>query len=760
MTEDLKVKVQKLSEIISVSPVGIAIYDRFGQCISANDSLARIIGATKQQMLQQNYNRIESWKQSGLLDMAMKAVGSKSAMHHEVVSVSSFGKEVFLDCHIVPLGDTDLLFMAQDITDRKQADINFKASLQMADDIVRHIPFGILIYQFVAPDKLYLKSGNSEAEKMTGRKLADMVGMELKDSWEGAEEIGLAKSYLDVMLTGKNYETDEIFYKDKKLAAFFRVCAFPLPNDLLAITFENITEKKLAEKELHRAKAYSEKLIESANAMIVVLDNKGRVQRFNKAAEEITGYQCQELLGRNWFKILVPKDAYPDAWEAFTQPTHEKFPRVFENPIMTKAGRERFISWRNTALFEDGLFVGSISYGIDVTERKQLESQLLQTQKMEAIGQLTGGIAHDFNNMLSVILGHAELLKSSLPPGDPLLKSVLEIENAGLHSRDITRQLLAFSRKQIIAPKTTNLNKSIAIIKKTLTNLIGENIDLRFLLQKNLWTVRIDPSQVDQILFNLSANARDAMPDGGTLAIETSNIDIDEAFCALQAECLPGQYVLLSVTDDGVGMDKEMLLHVFEPFYTTKGLEKGTGLGLATVYGITRQNGGFITIHSDPGKGTTFNVYIPKLMDEVQEDTVEEKSPIEFHPATVLLVEDDDMVRRMTAEILKEIGYSVLIVDTPTEALALFEKNDTPIDLLITDVIMPQMSGTELVSKINKLKPEVKVLYMSGHTENIIVRQGILKEGIHFVQKPFSMSDLAKKVRETIEDQYDQRKLF
>jgi CheY-like chemotaxis protein len=289
-------------------------------------------------------------------------------------------------------------------------------------------------------------------------------------------------------------------------------------------------------------------------------------------------------------------------------------------------------------------------------------------------------------------------------------------------------------------------------IKKTLARLIGENIDLRFFPQRNLWNVRIDPTQVDQILFNLAVNARDAMPDGGALTIETSNVDLDEVYCALNMECRPGHYVLLSVADNGVGMDKETLSHVFEPFYTTKELGKGTGLGLATVYGITKQNGGFINIYSEPGKGTAFRIYIPRLMDEVEKEKVVEETPPEFHPATVLLVEDDDMVRRMTAAILIKIGYSVVLAESPMEALAVVEKEATPIDLLITDVVMPKMSGTELASKINKIKPEIKVLFMSGYTENVIVHQGALKEGIHFVQKPFSMNDFAKKVRETIED--------
>ena len=485
------------------------------------------------------------------------------------------------------------------------------------------------------------------------------------------------------------------------------------------------------------------------------MSDNGRFIYVNELACRSLGYTREELLQKSGFDIdpdFTPEKCYA----CFKQIRRDRFITI-ETTHQRKDGSRFPVEITANYVEFDGKEY-SCTYARDITARKnseeekaKLEMQLLQAQKMESVGRLAGGVAHDFNNMLSVILGHAELLRSSLPPGDPLLKSVLEIENAGIHSRDITRQLLAFSRKQIIAPKTTNLNKLIVNIKKTLAKLIGENIDLRFFPQQDLWNVRIDPTQVDQILFNLAANARDAMPEGGALVIETSNVDLDEVYCSLHVECRPGQYVVLSVTDYGVGMDKETLSHVFEPFWTTKEMGKGTGLGLATVYGITRQNGGLVTAYSESGKGTTFSIHIPRLMDEVQEETIVEIAPLEFHPATVLLVEDDDMVRRMTDAILRKIGYSVVLAESPMEALAVFEKEASSIDLVITDVIMPQMSGTELVAKISKIKPEVRVLFMSGYTENVIVRQGVLKEGIHFVQKPFSMKDFARKVREAID---------
>ncbi len=396
----------------------------------------------------------------------------------------------------------------------------------------------------------------------------------------------------------------------------------------------------------------------------------------------------------------------------------------------------------------------------DITERKlaaaekeRLESQLRQAQKMESVGRLAGGVAHDFNNMLSVILGYAELTKSKLPDGHPLVNYLSEIEKAGIYSRDITRQLLTFSRKQIIEPMLVNLNDRITGTKKTLARLIGEDIDLRFYPKTDLDMVRIDVSQFDQILMNLAVNSRDALPDGGKLTIETSHVTLDEAYCRKHLGFILGDYVMLAVSDNGTGMDRETLSHLFEPFYTTKEVGKGTGLGLATVYGIVKQNNGFINVYSEPGQGTSFKIYFPRISEEEKEESGKARKPeVTTGTGTILLVEDDAMVRGMTAEILEEIGYTVLIADNPRKALLLCENRDTCIDLLITDVVMPDMKGTELRDRIESLRPGTKVLFMSGYTTNSIVHHGVLEEGVNFIQKPFTIQDLAAKVRHVIGD--------
>jgi PAS domain S-box-containing protein len=643
-------------------------------------------------------------------------------------------------------------YVAEDITERQRAEEVIHQSEKQFKTLFMSMSDGFYLSETLFDDNgnpcdyRYVEV-NPKFEQIMGLSRDQIIGKRYKELVP-VDTTRWLDVYCTVARTGTplTYE----FYSNE-YQMYFETYSYQPTKGQVSVFVRNITERKRAETALQQAKDYAEKLVESANAMIMVLDAEGKVQVFNKAAEEITGYTRQELLGRDWFEVLVPKDKYQNVWDAFQKSAKEGLPASFENPILTKAGLERFILWRNTEVLQDGVFVGSISYGIDITRRKQLEKQLLQSQKMEAIGQLAGGVAHDFNNMLSVILGHSELIKSGLPADHPLLENILEIEKAGFHSKDITRQLLAFSRKQIIAPKTINLNQLITNTRKTLLQLIGENIDLRFIPEQDLWKVRFDPSQVDQILINLAVNARDVMPYEGKLTIETSNIYLDEIYCGSHSECRPGHYVLLMVSDDGAGMDKETLSHVFEPFFTTKDVGKGTGLGLATVYGIVKQNGGFVNVYSEPEKGTTFKIYIPRIMDEVEEKRIK-KTPMKSHSGTILLVEDDDMVRKMTASILERIGYSVVTAEAPLEALELIEKGDTPIELLITDVVMPQMNGTDLYEKIKMIKPGINVLFMSGYTENVIVRNGVLKEDVHFVQKPFSMNVFAQKVRDAMEN--------
>jgi two-component system cell cycle sensor histidine kinase/response regulator CckA len=519
-----------------------------------------------------------------------------------------------------------------------------------------------------------------------------------------------------------------------------------------------ISERKRAEEALRESEAKYRRLHETMMDAFVRIDMAGNIREANRAYQVLLGYSEGELLQKTYENLTPEKWHALEAGIIAEEVLVNGHSRVYEKEYRRKDGTIFPVELRTFLLRDDiGQPIGMWAIVHDITERKRveeekarLESQLRQAQKMESVGRLAGGVAHDFNNMLSVILGYAELIKSRLPVGDPHLKDVLAIEKAAGHSRDITRQLLAFSRKQIIEPRLMDLNDQITSSQNTLFQLIGEDIDLSFYPEKDLQRIHFDPTQVDQILVNLVVNARDAMPDGGRLTIETANIRLDADYCLKHLGFKPGDYVLLAVSDDGVGMDKELQSHLFEPFFTTKEVGEGTGLGLATVYGMVKQNGGFINVYSEPGQGTTFKIYIPSVGEEKIRTEEIEEAEVAYGSGKVLLVEDEEMVREIAKEILVEIGYTVLVAETPQEALSLCENKDTHIDLLLTDVVMPGMSGVELKKKIEVIRPGIKVLFMSGYTSNVIANRGVLEKGVHFIQKPFRMKDLARKVREAI----------
>jgi CheY-like chemotaxis protein len=372
---------------------------------------------------------------------------------------------------------------------------------------------------------------------------------------------------------------------------------------------------------------------------------------------------------------------------------------------------------------------------------------------MEAIGTLAGGVAHDFNNMLGAIIGYAELALITVDPSDPMHTSFKKILDVAHRSSELTRQLLAFARKEIIEPKVIDINKSIDKLLIMLQRLIGENIELAWRPGEGPLNVVLDPSQLDQILANLCVNARDAIEYIGKISITTDSHVFDEQTCSFHPDCIPGAYVSLAISDTGCGIEKDILANIFEPFFTTKAQGKGTGLGLSTVYGIVRQNRAFITVYSEGDQGSTFSIYFPKSSSE--EDSVKSTPPEVLHSRgeTVLLVEDDPVVLEMAQTMLKHLGYNVLSTGSPTEALTIAQRNQGKIDILLTDVVMPEVTGRELVDKLNKTNPEIKPLFMSGYTADMIANQGVLEEGITFLQKPFSLQSLSTKIRSVLDQQ-------
>ena len=389
----------------------------------------------------------------------------------------------------------------------------------------------------------------------------------------------------------------------------------------------------------------------------------------------------------------------------------------------------------------------------DITEYKKLEAQLRQSQKMEAVGTLAGGVAHDFNNLLTVIIGNAELALMNVIKDESLRKGIEEIKKAGDKATSLTRQLLAFSRKQIIMPEVIDLNKGMNETKKMLQRTIGEDIEFLTILEPELWKVHADSGQIDQIIMNMVVNARDAMPQGGKLTIETANVDLNENyFCEYGIKETPGHYVMLAVSDTGSGMDKETMGHIFDPFFTTKEVGKGTGLGLSTVYGIVKQNNGFVWVYSEPGQGSTFKIYLPKVEENADLEEKQRPSGVESGGSeTVLIVEDDSCLRKLAQGILRRYGYRVLVAENGEDALRINEEYDDQIHLLLTDVVMPRMGGKELAERLQPLYPGMKVIYMSGYTDNAIVRHGVLAPELNFLEKPFTPEGIGRKVRKALD---------
>ncbi|MBN2402172.1 MAG: response regulator [Spirochaetes bacterium] len=527
---------------------------------------------------------------------------------------------------------------------------------------------------------------------------------------------------------------------------------------------QTVSLKLKAEKELRKTEERLKELAENLSSVFFVYEieeGNGRIAYLSPAFESIWIINREDIFKNPSSWLLTIYD--DDREEIKTVIECLKNPNPVPVDIQFRIiDSQKKLKWIRTKaspiLNKDGSLARIIGVADDITERKSaeeekiiLERQLAQAQRLESVGRLAGGVAHDFNNMLSVIIGYSELIKSDLTEDNPVYNNILEIEKAALRSRDITRQLLAFSRNQIISPRSMNLNNILESTQKSFIRLIGEDIKIDFLLADDLWNIKFDPTQMEQILMNLVVNARDAMPQGGRLIITTANASLDEFYCREHPDCTPGQYVKLSVEDNGTGMDNDTLLHIFEPFFTTKETGKGTGLGLATVYGNVKQNGGCINVGSEPGRGSIFNIFIPmyNISQKIEEKMEEEK--IHTANGTILLVEDEEMLRTMITQMLKAIGYNIISAAGPIEALSICDTCNTSIDLLLTDVIMPEMNGNELKKKIEEKIAGIKTIFISGYTFDTMVKRGAFIEGANFIQKPFSISDLAKQIRSVLE---------
>lgn len=529
---------------------------------------------------------------------------------------------------------------------------------------------------------------------------------------------------------------------------------------LLVGSFQDITERKRVEDALRESETRFRFLVDYTYDLIWTLTSDGVLTYASPSWKTRLGHEPSYVIGKGFQQLMHPDDV--PGCEAYMSKV-----LIERKPLPSPQYRVKHANgtwrWHEAAMTpvydEKGSFIYLVGVSRDITERmraeqerEQLQAQLTQAQKMEAVGRLAGGVAHDFNNMLGIIIGHADLLLEQTDPDKPIHADLSEIREAGARSADLTRQLLAFARKQTVAPRVIDLNETVEGILKMLHRLIGEDIEMEWIPCGEMRPVKIDPGQVDQILANLCVNARDAIAGVGRMTIESGTAVIDEAFCRDHAGFLPGEYAVLAVSDNGCGMDSETISHLFEPFFTTKELGKGTGLGLATVYGVVKQNNGFINVCSEPGQGTTFRIYLP--CHRARTLPAPEKRPEALKGSVheiVLLVEDEPAILKMTKRMLEREGYTVVTAGTPGEAIRLAHEHSGDIHLLITDVVMPEMNGRDLARNILTLYPGLKCLFMSGFTADVIAHHGVLDEGVNFIQKPFSMSELTAKLREVLD---------
>ena len=526
---------------------------------------------------------------------------------------------------------------------------------------------------------------------------------------------------------------------------------FKLYNERLV----NKLEKKILELEKERkARHEVEKeinmlahAIKSIGECVSVTDLDDNILFVNESFLKTYGYSKEELIGQP-ISIVRSKRNPKEVVENIRPRT---LSGGWQGELIQKRkdGSEFPVSLSTSVIRDDkGKAIAMIGVSSDITQQRELEEQFRQAQKMEAIGRLAGGVAHDFNNLLTVINGYSELLLMRLKKGDPLYKQVNEIRQAGLRAGNLTRQLLAFSRKQVLQPVVLDIKNTIKDMDKMLHRLISESIELRTILDPNLCYIKTDPGQIEQVILNLVINARDAMPFGGKLTIEAKNIEFKESFYWEDLEIAAGKYVMLAISDTGTGMDAETKKHIFEPFFTTKNEEQGTGLGLSTVYGIVKQSGGFINVYSEKGAGSTFKLYFPSVKEPavtIKNKAVSSKSLTGSE--TILVVEDENNLRQLACEILRTHGYNVLEATNGGSALLKCEKYKKPIHLILSDVVMPEMSGKELVNRLLSIHPEMKVLYMSGYTDDAVIRHGVLEDKVQFLQKPFSPFSLLEKIR-------------
>jgi len=761
--EALRSSEEKYRTILESIQDGYFEVDLAGNCTFANDARCRSLGYTREELIGMNNQQYTDKKFVKKVYQAFNRVyrTGEPVKRLEEEVIRKDGTKAFSELSVSlirnpegrPIGFRGI---SRDVTERKRMEEALLQSNQFNTEVISNAAEGIIVYD----REFRYEVWNRFMENLTGMQATDVLGKCAFDLFPHLPQQGIDR-LLERALHGETVSSPDIPYYIPNTGVRGWVSGTYGPHrdvrggiiGVIGIV-RDITERKQAEEALRESEEKYRFLVANAIDAIFIAQD-GFIKFPNPTTLTMTGYSQEELTTLPFLTFIHPDDRNMVLDNHRRRLEGGKVPNTYPFRIINKKGEESWGQLNATLITWDGK-PAVLCFIRDITERKQAEEalrnseeQLRQSQKIEAIGRLAGGIAHDFNNLLTIISGDCQLSLLELKEKDPLRENIEEIKRTSEKAADLTRQLLAFSRRQILDVKVLDLNSVLRDLDKMLHRLIGEDIELVTLLADDLGRVKTDPGWVEQIIMNLAVNARDAMPDGGKLTIETANVELDEAYARRHIAVKPGWYVMLSVSDTGVGMTPEVRQHVFEPFFTTKQKGKGTGLGLSTVYGIVKQSGGNIWVYSEPGQGTTFKIYLPSVDESLEEER--EKVTREEFPRgseTILVVEDEEDVRRLAVRVLERQGYRVLEASCGDDALVL---GKDPIHLILTDVVMPGMSGRQLADRLRSFHPEITVLYMSGYTDNDITHHGVLEKGVNYMQKPFTVDTLAKKVREVLD---------
>src|ERR1041384_3837568 len=757
--EALQEREQRLRAIFEQAAVGIVQATVDGKPLMVNEKFCELVGYTEDELLQMTLTDITSPEDVEVSFQSVDRVlrGETQASLIEKSFMRKDGSRVTANVSVSAVRDSSgtplcCIGIVEDTTERKRAELALRESEERFRMMYDHAAVGIAR---VSLDGKWL-TVNQRLCAILGYTQEELL---VRNFYEMTHEEDVDKSFArrQMLLAGEreSYTQDKRYIRKDSSLVWVRGTVSLVrdssgnPEYFLSV-IEDISERKQAEQALVRLAT----AVEQAAENILITDTNGIIQYVNPAFERTTGYASGEVIGQSPRMLKSGKQDeafYYELWETIREghvwtghlTNRKKDGSLYEEEATISPVRDAY-----------GSVVNFVAVKRDVSKEVGLEKQLMQAQKMEAIGTLAGGIAHDFNNLLTVIIGYSQFALARLAKDAPLYSEIKEIEVAGMRAAALTSQLLAFSRRQVTQPIILDLNVVVTDLKKMLQRLIGENLELTAVLDLELGSGKADPGQLQQVIMNLVVNARDAMPDGGKLTIETRNIEFTSDYASRHIEVIPGAYVMIAISDTGCGMDEETRSHIFEPFFTTKEFGKGTGLGLSTVYGIVKQSGGFIWVYSEPARGTNFKIYLPRMRENAPDDSVDlQRATLRGGSETLLLVEDETSVRDLAARALREYGYTVLESSNGGMALQMLDDGARDeIQLLVTDVVMPVMGGCELAEHLAVSRPDLPVLYLSGYTDKAIVHHGVLNEGTLFLQKPFTAEALVQKVRDVLDD--------